>query len=330
MRSFYVAMAVPQKQSIALPKVNKRAQYYFICGDDEAAIESFKSAVVEAHLSREEREENYREIIPTSQAGLRRVLGDVMSELSTVSFLPDTKRVVALYPVPDFFQAKTGGKGRATKASKAQAEQPKRSSCEHLVDFIANEMPGLPAILVLIAVEDYEKFKRVVPSNPLVALAQQQGTFVQFKLAGVQFAFFDALFARNAGEAIRLWREWLERTGMSPKPYYQLAAQMRLLIQAKTANSGQLQQRGISRDQYRDELMPSEPDRNFFSLRPEFRQQKLSRAASNFSFGELLGAYEKLEPLLKYAIPVATDEYVPDKSLLAEIWIAEFAAPVRR
>ena len=72
--------------------------------------------------------------------------------------------------------------------------------------------------------------------------------------------------------------------------------------------------------------MPAEADKNLFALKPEFRREKLIRFAGNFSFGELLAAYEKLEALQKYAIPLPTDPWVPDRGLLAELWIAEFTA----
>lgn len=308
------------------PAVDKKKQFFFLHGDDEAAIENFKSRIVDAHLTQEMREENYREVIPGAGAGgLRKVLGDVLSELSTVSFLPTAKRIVTLYTVNDFFEARaTKAKGRA-KAGAAKAE-PKKSSSEHLAQFIESELPNLPAVLIVIALEDYEKWKKVAPANPVYALAQKMNTVHAFKESSPQFAFFDALFARNTQEALRLWRDWLERASGTPKPYYQLASQVRLLIQAKTASSGQLNQRGITRERFAKEFLPNEFDKNLFMLRPEFRQEKMLRAASNFSFSELLDAYEKLEPLQRYAIPLQSDPYVPDKKLLSELWIIGFTA----
>src|SRR5262245_50815423 len=98
-------------------KVDKRQKFHFLYGDDEAALENYKHAVVEAHLSASEREENYREIIPSgSPPSLKRVLGEVLSELSTVSFLPDVSRVVTLYTVNDFFDGKAT-KPRGKKAA---------------------------------------------------------------------------------------------------------------------------------------------------------------------------------------------------------------------
>jgi hypothetical protein len=120
-----------------------------------------------------------------------------------------------------------------------------------------------------------------------------------------------------------LWRQWLEVSAGSPKPYVQLAAQMRLLIQAKTVASPQVKNRGITRAKFAQDFLPTEPDRNLCSLRPEWRQEKLARFASNFSFQELLTAYEKLEPLQKYAVPLNSDPFVPDRRLLAELWILE-------
>jgi len=310
--------------------VDKRQKFHFLHGDDEAAIENTKHAIVGAHLSQEEREENYREIIPSgSPPNLKKVLGDVLSELSTVSFLPDVVRVVTLYTVTDFFDARAA-KTRSAKAKAAEAEN-KKSPSEHLAEFLKNELPKLPAVLIIIAVEDYEKWKRVATANPVVELARNLGSLRAFREESPQFAFFDALFARQGQKAITLWREWLRRAPGSPKPYMQLAAQMRLLVQAKTgASGGQLQARGVTKQRYISEFMPLEQDKNLFALRPDWRQEKLTKAAANFSFGELLGAYEKLMTLQKFAIPLISDPYVPDKPLLAELWILELTGDPQR
>jgi hypothetical protein len=153
----------------------------------------------------------------------------------------------------------------------------------------------------------------------------QTGAARQFKEDSPQFAFFDALFARQPQKALSLWRDWLKRAPGSPKPYMQLAAQLRLLIQAKTAVSGQLQSRGVSRQRFQYEFMPAEYDKNLFALKPDWKQEKLTRTAANFSFQELLSAYERLMALQKFAIPLNSDPYVPDKPLVAELWILEFA-----
>src|SRR5690606_32372077 len=88
----------------ALGRVDKNRKFYFLHGDDEAAIERAKDQIINAHLSREEREENYFEIIPTGNPPqLKRVMDDVLAELSTVSFLPDITRIVTMYTVNDFF-----------------------------------------------------------------------------------------------------------------------------------------------------------------------------------------------------------------------------------
>jgi DNA polymerase III delta subunit len=313
-----------------VPKVDKRQKFHFLYGDDEAGIEGYKHAIVEAHLSPDEREENYREIVPSgSPPTLKRVLGDLISELSTVSFLPDVSRVVTLYTVNDFFDGKAA-KPRGKKAAATAEADGKRTASEHFAQFLKEELPKLPAVLIVIVVEDYEKWKRVSTSNPVVAMAIQSGGARQFKEDSPQFAFFDALFARQPQKALTLWREWLRRAPGSPKPYMQLAAQMRLLLQAKTAVSGQLQSRGVTKQRFIEEFMPGEQDKNLFALRPDWRQEKMTKAAANFSFQELLSAYERLMPLQKYAIPMNSDPWVPDKPLLAELWILEFASPAGR
>lgn len=310
-------------------KVDSKRQFFFLHGDDEAAIENAKRAIVEAHLHPEERDENYREIVPTSGSTLKKVLGDILAELSTVSFLPDVRRVVTLYTISDFFEARASkagkGKGKAKAKETAADDTPKQTASQHLAEFIWTELPKLPGILIIIAVEDYERWKKIAPGNAVVDLATQTGSLWAFKEESPQYAFFDALFERKSGQALALWRAWLERVVPgSPKPYISLHTQLRLLIQAKTASSAQLTQRGVSRQKYATDFMPLEAERSFFALRSQWQQDKITKQAANFSFAELLRGYERLENLQKFAIPVSTDTYVPDRNLLAEYWILEF------
>src|SRR5690606_16758622 len=154
---------------------------------------------------------------------LRKVMDDVLSELSTVSFLPDVTRVVTLYTVNDFFDAKGGSARRGRGKKKAEETAPTKSPSEHFARFLQEELKALPAVLIVIAVEDYEKFKRVSTANPVVQFAQSQSAVYCFKEDSPQFMFFDALFARQATRALELWREWLRRAPGSPRPYMLLA-----------------------------------------------------------------------------------------------------------
>lgn len=307
-----------------LGRIDLKRKFYFLHGDDEAAIERAKDQIVSAHLTREQREENYFEIVPRGNPPqLKKVMDDVLSELSTVSFLPDITRVVSMYTVNDFFDGK-GGSRRGRTKKKAEPETAKKTASDHLAAFLQAELPSLPAVLIIIVLEDYEKFKRVSTANPVVQFAQGQSAVYVFKEDSPQFMFFDALFARQTTKALELWREWHRRSPGSPRPTMMLASQLRLLIQAKTVSSPVLHQRGVKKSEYAKDFMPHERDKSLFALKPDFRQEKLIRAASAFSFAELLDGYEKLEQLQKYVIPVATDPYVPDRDLMAETWIIDF------
>ncbi|MCX7626119.1 MAG: hypothetical protein N2Z21_07905 [Candidatus Sumerlaeaceae bacterium] len=301
----------------------ERAQFFFLHGDDLAKIENFKEEIVNTHLRAEEREENYNEygMLGGALTALRSVLGDVIAELSTVSFLPTAKRVVTLYNIQDFYEART----RTAKKGRGQSKDTKSPS-EILVHFIENDLPNLPAVLIIIAPEDYEKRRRVLPTDPVFASAKRQGSAYCFREVGPQFAFFDALFARNSAQAIRLWRDWQERVGGSPRPYFALISQLRLLIQAKMVASRIYERRGVRFEEFVEKMLPADEDLNVMRLSPDWRREKLMRASANFTLQELVTAYEKLEPLAKYAVPLASDPFVPDRQLLAELWILEFCA----
>jgi hypothetical protein len=287
-------------------------------------MELAKSAIVDQHLVPEIRDENYREILTTPGTQLKRVMDEIMGELATVSFLPDSPRVVTVYTVADLVDS--GGKGKATKGKPEKAATaPTRSASEILAEFVEREMPHLNAVLIMMVTEDPEKWKKLNFDNPLVQIAARNGTLKAFKDESPQYAFFDALFDRQSQKAIQLWRDWLERTGSNnPKPYQSLAAQLRLLTQAKILSSGTPSTRGLTNAQFMENFLPAEADRSIAKIYPEFRREKLLRQSARFTFGELNRAYQRLLPIMKFIIPVSTDVIVPDKSQLAEIWILEF------
>ncbi len=309
-----------QELSPAERRAISRSQFFFIHGDDLARIENFKEQVVATHLRAEEREENYNEYGALgSQTSLRSIVGDVIAELSTVSLLPGTKRVVALYNIQEFYEGRSQAKKRGSAGEKGAL-----TPSEILARFIEKELQTLPAVLIVVAGEDYEKGRRVAKSDPVFALAQKMAAERVFSEAAPQFAFFDALFSRNAEEAIRLWRDWLERVGGSPRPYFALVSQLRLFIQAKMLTSQLYERRGVSRKEFETNMLPDDPDYNILKMRFEWQRQKLITWSKNFSLVELLSAYEKLETLAKFAVPLASDLSVPDRQLLSEVWILEF------
>lgn len=317
---------VARRENSALPSPRLRAlarsKFFFLHGDDLAKLENFKEEIVAAHLKPEERDENYSEYGSLgAQMTLRSVLGDVLAELSTVSLLPGSKRVVVVYGGQEFYEGRGARTGSRKKPSGAKAAL---GPTEILARFVVEQLPTLESVLVVVVAEDYEKRRRLATGDPLVQLAQKHSSLFCFREASPQFAFFDALFARNGGEAIRLWREWLERAGNSPRPYTMLASQLRLLIQAKMLTMRLYERRQVTREIFERELLPDDADHNVTKLVPDWRREKFLRAAANFSLAELLEAYEKLEPLQEFAIPLSSDAAVPDRELLSEIWILDF------
>jgi len=307
----------------AVRRALAKQQFFFLHGDDIAKIENFKEEIVAAHLQPEDREENYNEYgtLGGTPLSLRTALGDVIAELSTVSFLPTAKRVVVLYNVQDFYE----GRGRSGKKS-ASSNKPTIPPSEILAKFIEKDLPNLPAVLIIVAPEDYEKRRRVTTTDPVFQKAKDLGTLYCFREVGPQFAFFDALFERKADAAIRLWRAWLERAGGSPRPYYALISNLRLLIQAKMLSTEFYKRRGVSRADFVNKMLPADEDSNVTKLQPQWRREKFERASENFKLPELVEAYEKLETLAKFAVPLASDPVVPDRQLLSELWILEFCS----
>jgi hypothetical protein len=297
-------------------------RFHLLHGDDEAAMELAKSRIVEANLDREMREENYREIVTSPGTPLKRVMDEIMAELATVSFLPDAPRVVTVYSVTDLIDS---GKAKSSRSKGKPGEsEGGGSASDILAEFVENSLPNLEAVLIMMAAEDPEKWKKLNFDNPLVQLAARNGTLKAFKDESPQFAFFDALFQRQPEKAIQLWREWLDRAGASnPKPFQSLASNLRLLIQAKILASNTAATRGLTNAEFTQRCLPPESDRSVAKLYPDFRREKLLRQSVLFSFSELNRAYQRLLPIMKFIIPVSTDVTVPDKAQLAEIWILD-------
>ena len=324
-------VSAPERAPAHRYRVIPGGKFYFLYGENQVGMEQFKNDIVDANLQGYERDENYVEIIPaTAAGGLARIMGDLTNELSTFSLLPGVKRVVTLYTCNDFFSAGDAGgrKPRASAKSKTPAAAGREaapSPSAHLARFIETELlPKLDAVLIIYVLEDGEKFRKVSTANPVMKLAANQSVAYEFKEPALQFLFLDALLARRLPEALSLWRKWYEQTGGAPKMYWALVSNVRLLIQAKVAATG-LRSRGITPDKFASEFLPAEARNNVMKLAP-FRRQKLDAAAGKFTLVELLGCYERLSELMKYAIPMSTDVYVPDRALLAEYWIIEFCA----
>lgn len=301
--------------------------FYLLHGDDEAAIEGAKSAIVESLLEPEMRGDNYTEFGGFGQSiQLSRTAADVLGELTTASLLPDSRRVAAIYQPADLFEARARRKTAPKKAKAAAPAADQRTASERLAEFIERSLPEATASLIIIVLEDYERFRRIQEANPLVQLAARSGTLFQFRDRSPQFEFFDALGERDTRRALTLWREWLDRAPSSPKPYLQLALHLRLMIQQKALAGNLLQSRGLDRKTFEEKHLPAEREYSVARL-PDWRRDKLRRHSANFSLGELLAAYEELEPLQKYAIPLNSDPFVPDRESLAELWILRLTAP---
>ncbi|NLD62184.1 hypothetical protein GX645_07010 [Candidatus Sumerlaeota bacterium] len=320
-------------------------KFYFLYGENEVAMEQFKRDIVSANVDSQNRDENYAEIIPKAGAKLSSVMPDLLTELTTYSLIEDAQRVVTLYTCPDFFTsgdsstvARKGKSAKTTKTTKsatkstsdAVAKSP--SASQHLAEFIEMELlPKLNAVLIIFVLEDGEKFRKASPSNPVMKIATKRNVAYEFKEQNVQWLFLDALFERRTADALSLWRQWYEVTGGAPKMYWLICANLRLLIQAKIATSDAvLSARDLTRQKLGDDYFPADAKTNLLKLTAAFRRQKLERCAAKFSLKHLLDCYEKLRDLMKYAIPLSSDVYVPDKALLSEYWIIEFSGDMSR
>ena len=307
------------------------AQVCLIHGQDVEAMNKVRDRTLNSLLPPELRAEHLTDYMSSSNRALRLMdIGwDLISELSTLSFFPDVRRVAIVTDLRDFCEAAGGSRRKPTaRKGKAAAKAPVKTDkkamvMERFCGFLTNGLLQTPNAIIFI---NYEKDMdtTVARQSPLYQAVQAVGWVQECKGENKTFAFEDALRGRDAIRAVGLYRE-LKKSAPPSMIFHTLVRLTRALLQAKVVTIKRKE--GLS-DARLQELLPS--DRSGFFQQHTFVQKKNLEGARQFNASELTGALKELLEINRLVIPVSTDVYVRDLSLSIEMWIARWFARPRR
>lgn len=292
-------------------------QCYLIHGMDTKAVQAERDKVVAQIVPSELRDENLTEHIATGNRKLRleSIGWDVVTELSTLSFFPDSRRVVVIHNLADLCES--GGGGRRGRKKGAA---PKKNVGEKFREFLAKGLQRTPNVIVFVNhEEDYDT--KVQTRSALYKTIKQVGVTIECKGKDRMFDLVDELEARNATAAIGHYRE-LRNHYETQRLFSRLVATTRNLLQAWTVAR---QRRSGLDDQEIAETLP--PGRDGLLGQHSFVVQKSVRAASRFTATELTAALEELLEIGRCVYPMASDGYVRDADLAIELWILKHFSP---
>lgn len=282
---------------------------HLLHGEDEVALGRARTELIEQLVAEEMRAENVTEIAPRPNQALRlkSCLADILDELSTASFFPEHRRVVVVHDLQELC---------------AKPTKEVEPLVERLAQFLRRDLPEVGNAVVFVVPEEADRWKRVQKTGVLFKTIAEIGSVREFGVENLNFAFQDALLARNAGECLRILDRRLEQArsadqlGVLRALFSEVVRLTRLLIEAKIlARSKETPQ----------ELFPDDKRLNLL-LQHQFVQKKVRAAAASFRVPALVSLREELARANRHFAPSLEDAYVADQRLLLEHFILRLCA----
>lgn len=306
-------------------------QVFLVIGADASWVGDEREALIERFVSKEMRDENLLELYATSSRDLKLddVCGQVVSELATIPFLPDSKRVVVLHNLADFLGGGRSKGGGRKKASGAGGKK-KRTSVEMLEMFMKNDLPATGNVLIFSSVVDPLRGKYVDRNSPLRKMLDKsdiaQVMLPPQKEKDPLFEMSDAILARRTPAALKAFRA-VYSNDTQTRVFNEMLKVVRFLIQADVI--GRLSEGGMSADRARNRVMP---DNKTLSLldQPDWVVKKYRGAAMRFQLRQSMAALERLLEIQRVLFPSSADTYVPDLRMMLETFIVEFCEGAMR
>jgi len=295
-------------------------QVYLIHGNDEVRVHNERARLVAQLVPTEYRAENLTEIEPPGNRplSLRQIGADLMAELATASFFPDTRRVIVVEQLGDLFgapsdgaESSSGAAKRKTKKEPAHGQEPVTAFCR----FLRRDLAGTNGVLILTAIEEPDRRRRIRTNSPLYQTIQSIGRIIQLNQPAVIFQFLDAFSNRNLTLALRILPDLLAEDDGPASVFRMLTRQVRFLIQAKL-----LERSGGAKgdaEQFAAKFFPPAKGLNLM-LEHSFSADKIRRAVSRWSLGELNALLPRLEQMTTVVYPSVNDVYVPDAQVALE------------
>jgi len=191
---------------------------FLLMGTDTARMSDARRELLRRLLSSADRDQLLTEIGPTPNKPLTlaQAAAQVVDELGTPPFFPDQRRVVLLSQPQELFKP---GKAKPSKAKKKAPAKPAKSvdadgsggnaGEARLLAFLERDFPQLRSVLVVEALEDDDKRRKVSEDSPLGAYLMRKAVVLRFNSAPLRFALEEALMRRDGAAAIAAYREWV-------------------------------------------------------------------------------------------------------------------------
>lgn len=315
-------------------------QIYLIVSSDARWVTQQRNDLISEILRPEMRDENLLELFSSSNQPLRLadILPEILSELSTIPFLPDSRRVVVVHDLADLLaggKSRAGGKSKAGKAgqskdsgkggrAKTDDKAPKRlTSVETFIAFAKQDLSATENVLILSTIIEYERGQYLDEKGPLYTFLRSSPLAEIVRPSHREtdplWLMGDALLERNAADCLKHFRS-IYRDDMRARVFSELLRMVRFVLQAKVL--GKLKQGAAAT---LIQSLPGDKRLNFLQ-QPQGIQEKVRRAAPRFQIRELMAAMQRLLEINRILYPTSNMLYVPDAKLLMETFIMEFCA----
>ncbi len=284
-------------------------QIYLVYGNNETEVNNTRYELVTSILTPEERDAGLTEIRSAGNQPLTLdgCLSEIIGELGTSSFIGDSKRVVVVYDLKDFFEARAGGRGK--KPAKASAKPAAGSNAfATIAEWFRSVLPTTENIVVFVCQENDEKQRTVSEGAELLQLCMELGHVVVKRDKALNFEFEDFVYSRNATAAITLLRHWIRRgagdSTTRSRIYNTLTNIIELAFQARCLAEAKAD--GLPATQVAVEGFPS------LGRLPDWKAKKVHTFAAGMSLEKIRSLVEQANRLQTIMYPTGEEDYVPD------------------
>ncbi len=299
---------------------------HLIHGNDAEAVANARYELQTRLLPGGEADGEITDIRPPGNQPLKleKAFSLIVGELSTVSLIPDAKRVVVVWQLHDFRDDRRGSARAAKKAKKTA----KSDMTAELESYVVRSLLNSEHSLIFVFDEDDEKGRRVSKTSAIYQMVRKHGAIQEFSEKRIDWQLDDALLNGNLDEAVRLIREWTDRGGNAPfrlvttlNTFLQLLLQARLELEAR-------------RDGIPSKGLFGGPVRPGLESVPDFKAKRVRALSSSVSLERIRRALQGLNDAQRSFFPTGRELVVHNAVEQVEVMLAELlggrAAAARR
>ena len=309
-----------------------KKQIYFFYGNEEEKLNQARVELVSFLLSKEEREQNYVEFSPSGMKKhlpLASIMPELLADLGTMSFFPDSKRVIVVYNLQELYGGERGKRRppreKGKKGKKGEKEEKGKITPEaYFIKYLQDQLPETNNVLILINVEDLEENIRIAENSTLVKALVKLGhhEHKQFSSRALRWDLEDALKERNLQKTVEITRSWIDKDEKSARRgIFQVTLRLMILMLQAKISLKKKDTFNLQSDLIKT-LFPHDLEYNYLKEH-DFVQKKIMEGQKRYTTGELMEALQKLLPINQYLYPLTTDPYVPDFQIVMERFFVE-------